>query len=208
MPSVVLVANDPSGAALPSVTVSIDGAPSARNLDGTSWEIDPGPHAFSFVATDGTKAEKSVIVAEGQKAQRIVVTIGAPPLIAVAPPPPPESATGAADSSDGHGQRVAAFTVGGVGIVGVGLGAVFGGLALSKWGSAKSACPTFSGCSTEASSERTSSVTFGTVSDVGFIAGGAMLAAAVTLYLTAPKGPSPVVGIEVVPGGLRVGGSF
>jgi hypothetical protein len=56
--------------------------------------------------------------------------------------------------------------------------------------------------------DRSHAVTGATLSTVGFIAGGVLLAGGVTLFLTAPKGESPRVGFEARPGGFAVNGEF
>src|SRR5262249_47023830 len=54
IPSIVLVASDADGAPLPNVTVTVDGG-SARRVDGTAWEVDPGQHSFTFATPDGAR---------------------------------------------------------------------------------------------------------------------------------------------------------
>ena len=64
------------------------------------------------------------------------------------------------------------------------------------------------GCSSQAVSDRNTTVTYGTVSTVGFIAGGALAVAGLTVFLTAPKSTAKTVGLKLAPGGLSVLGSF
>ena len=71
-----------------------------------------------------------------------------------------------------------------------------------------SLCRTHIGCSPTAVTDHDNAVTFGTVSDVGFIAGGVLLAGGLALYLTAPKHASPSVGFLVTPNGLEMRGRF
>ena len=78
IPSVVVVATDATGAVLPNVSVSVDGEAALRKVDGTSWDVDPGQHTFTFVLADGTRVDKPVIVLEGQKGQRVTATVAAP----------------------------------------------------------------------------------------------------------------------------------
>ncbi len=116
--------------------------------------------------------------------------------VAVAAPPPAPTST----------QRLVAIGAGGVGLAGVVLGSVFGGLAVAKLNQAEAACPTHAGCPGQAITERNTETTYASVSTGAFIVGGALLAAGVTLYLTAPK---PVaVGLELTPTRLGLRGSF
>jgi hypothetical protein len=78
IPTVVMVANDGTGAALLNATVSMDAGARSFNLDGMATEVDPGPHTFTFVAPDGRKIDKPFLVLEGAKDQRVAVTFPAP----------------------------------------------------------------------------------------------------------------------------------
>jgi hypothetical protein len=95
---------------------------------------------------------------------------------------------GAEPESSGLGtQRILALVVGGVGLVGVGAGAIFGLKAKSTWADAEERCPE-ARCNTAADLEldddaRSSAM----VSTVAFAAGGAALAGGVVLWLTAPS---------------------
>ena len=109
----------------------------------------------------------------------------------------------------GQGQRVAGIVVGAAGVVGLGLGAVFGIVAASDWSSAKAAC---SGkpvsCTTSPNSpgfqSEGSASTMATISTVGFIAGGVLAAGGLVVFLTAPRvaaaeTPASARGIKLVP---------
>jgi hypothetical protein len=210
IPSVVVVATDRAGAVLTDgVGVSVDHA-AARNVDGTAWDIDPGPHTFTWVAADGTKAEKPFLVLEGQKAQRVTVSLTSNRAAGLGAPAPSagSAATTQGLGSDGHGQRVLAFLTGSVGLAGVVVGGVFGGLTFSAASAVNTDCPGHVSCPANALSEHRDAVTFGTVSDIGFIAGGVLLATGLTLYFTAPKDAAPKVGLEIAPSGLGLTGSF
>jgi hypothetical protein len=216
IPTVVFVAKDTAGHDKVAVSVSMDGELLASRLDGTAIPVDPGQHTFSFEAAGEPKVEESFVISEGHKDRREIITFlaAATTSTASAAPTPagqlvltePPATSGIAWNS----QRIAAFATGGAGVLGIGLGAVFGGLASSDWSSAKSKCmgqP--ASCTTSPSSEgfkdESSASTKATVSTIGFIAGGALVAGGVTLFLTAPKthgGPSSSArGIELVPAG-------
>jgi hypothetical protein len=90
LPSVVLGAKDRAGRDLFDVTVSVDGEPLVKKLDGKSLPIDPGPHTFKFEMAGAPPVIERALVKEGEKTRVIAVTfaIGTP---AEAPPPPAPS---------------------------------------------------------------------------------------------------------------------
>lgn len=194
IPSVIVVVTDATGSVLPNQAVTLDRGVAARKVDGTSWDVDPGEHTFTVVAPDGTKVRRAAIVVEGQKGQRVAL------ILAATPSAPPEDA--------GRSRRLLGLVVGSIGLAGVVVGGIFGGLAFSSWSSANRDCPSHMGCTSQAIRERGNAVTFSTVSDVGLIAGGVVLAGGITLYLTAPKDASPRAALHVVPGGISMAARF
>jgi hypothetical protein len=194
VPTVVISAKDGAGADLVDVTVTVDSRPLVTKLDGEAVAVDPGPHVFQFALADGTHLDRPFVVLEGQKAQRLAVEgLGGRRA------PSPDDA--------GHKRRVLAVVVGSAGLAGALLGGVFGGLTLSSWDSANSECRSHTNCPAAAVSDRSAAVTFRAASDVGFIAGGILLAGGVALYLTAPKGDSAVT-VGILPGGVGLAGRF
>jgi hypothetical protein len=75
-------------------------------------------------------------------------------------------------------------------------------MTFSAWGSAKSACgpsfPTACRDSLQASGDRSTAITTGTVSTVAFVVGGLALAAGAVVYFTAPSERGPVT-VGLVP---------
>ncbi|MGH7440310.1 MAG: hypothetical protein ACRENE_31845 [Polyangiaceae bacterium] len=187
IPSVIAVATDASGGFVGGVKVTLDAETTPRTVDGTSWDVDPGTHKFTFVLPDGTKVDKTVLVIESQKNQRVAVTLGAsaPPTPAPASSAPVAGAP-ATTPEPGHGSsgsplKTVGFVVAGVGAAGLVVGAVFGSMALATKGSN---CPTESTCAPGTASQALGQ---GTVSTVGFVAGGVLAAGGVALVLLAPK---------------------
>jgi hypothetical protein len=207
LPTVVFTAKDNRGTDLVDVTVTVDDHPLVTKLNGEAVAVNPGPHAFRFSLADGTNATKSFVVLEGQTAQRLAVeglgANAAPSVLAPSPGYEP-----AIPPHAGHARRVLGIVVGSAGLAGVLVGGVFAGLTFSAWGSSNTECPSHKNCPTSAIDDRSNAVTFGTVSDVGFIAGGVLLAGGTTLYLTAPKDAEPAVTLHVNPGGLDLVGGF
>ena len=136
-------------------------------------EIEPGPSsATGAVPTTSTSASATATEST------------------TAAPPPASSSTGG--GGGGGGLRTAAYVAGGAGLVGVGVGAVWGIAAFSKWSQAKTDCG--NGCSngSRARSESNDASTSATISTIGFAAGGVLIAAgAVLFFVSRPAQPPP-----------------
>jgi hypothetical protein len=220
MPSVVLAAKDASGADLVDVKVLMDGTQIATKLDGRGIDVDPGPHTFVFMLADGTKTETKAVADERGKGKVVYVTIGGPPGVSAVPlpgavpaasgtPSAAPAATAPAEVASGGGApwRTIGVVTGSVGVAGIALGAVFGAMALST----KS-----SDCNNGLCKPGTSSTAYGqgTVSTIGFVAGGVLLAGGVTLFLVAPKKEKSGASVALAPviapstGGVQIAGSW
>jgi hypothetical protein len=193
-----------AGADTPDLVVKRDGEAVGRASWGTPIPVDPGAHSIEASAP-GKKTWQSQAVVEGPAAKASIevpplatdtaIPAPVPPVPAPAPAPPPPSPSPA---SPGSTQRVLGVVVAAVGLGGVAAGSVFGVLA----GSHKSdAWPHCSGtqCDATGISDLSDARRAATVSTIGFIAGGALLAGGVVLYLVAPRG-SPATGLLVAPG--------
>jgi len=215
IPSVVLSAKTGGGVDLTDVRVTMDGAELARRLDGRSVDVDPGVHTFVFEAPDG-RAEQKLVVKQGAKDQALAVTIGAaapPPRVETPLPPPIVAEEGTSTL------RYAGYTVGGLGIVGLGLGVVFGLSANSKYDDStkdpnNTGCDTNDVCGAQGKQARSDAQSAGTLATVGFVAGGVLLATGIALVVFAPSRKSNVESAKLMPmvganaGGLMLGGRF
>jgi hypothetical protein len=192
MPTLILAAKDGSGNDLYDVKVTMDGAPLAAKLDGHPLSIDPGEHAFHFEVAGQPAVDKQLVLREGEKDRHETVVLGPPPPPAPVAPPPVAPAAPAAPPPSGPSwwttQRTLAVIGGGVGVVGLGIGAIFGGLAMSDQSQEKSNCSS-GGCSNrpQAVADYNTGSSNATASTVGFIAGGVLLAAGAVLFFTAPS---------------------
>ena len=213
-PTVVFVVKDDADQDLSDVRVTMDDQVLTTKLDGTAISINPGPHKFAFEASGHTREERALVIREGEKDrhERIVLVseaAAAPPPVAtapvLAPAPMPD-----VPSTPGSGQRIAGLVVGGVGVAGIVVGSVFGIMAKSSWDDAKSLCHNFpTNCYGNFSSDKSTADGQATVSTVAFIAGGALIAGGVILYLTAPRATvavAPSVGLGSA--GLNLRGSW
>lgn len=110
-------------------------------------------------------------------------------------PPAPPGSPGALG-----GQRIAALTLLGAGVVAGGVGAFFGVRAFQLGDEARRDCP--SRCTAVGLSEVSASHTSGDASTASFLAFGALVATGTVLWLTAPSHRN-AVGVAVVPAGAR-----
>jgi hypothetical protein len=213
IPTVVPIATDEAGNGLVGARVSMDGKVLLERIDGQAVDVNPGTHTFTFEAADGTKADIQMVIAEGQKDKRITATIAKAPVSPgpVAPPgpalsslpesPPPEPPSSAPWKTIG-------LVTAGVGVVGLGLGTVFGLEASSKKSSAgcdaNSQCPTQAGVSTLSTAQSD-----GNLSTVFFIAGGVLAAGGLLVWALAPSSRvqvAPTVGTNAA--GLLLRGAW
>jgi hypothetical protein len=116
-------------------------------------------------------------------------------------------------------QKVLGLVAGGLGVAGIAVGGVFGMMTISQKNQEVSDCPNAATCSassySQASSARSSALSDGTISTVGFIAGGALLVGGLALFFTAHSTPQQGgAGLLVVPsvgpgsGGMVLRGEF
>jgi hypothetical protein len=237
MPTLVLEARDEGGRDVATVRVTMDGQPFAARLDGAAVPTDPGEHTFTFEADGHPRATKVIVVREGDKGRHERVTLSGGEGVPAAPAKSAPGAAGASNpigaagassesgatpherplvdggvtaSPPGQAQRVIGLALGGAGVAGLALGGVFGLVSKSTYDNALSSqCanrdPTR--CSPAGQDDGRTAHQQATVSTVGFIAGGALLAAGVVVYLAAPRvAVAPMVGSNG--GGVAVGGAW
>ncbi len=186
-------------------TVTLDGAPMSTAALGVERLVNPGPHVLHASATGWKDGDKSFTVADGASTQ---VTLemeagGAAPPAPVPPGPGPEGtatpppATDQSTAPDSSGASSGApwKTIGwigiGVGGAGIVLGAVTGGIAAGKKSTASSSpCdkgPCSPGDLSTYQSNRDSYYSMGTISTIGFVAGGVLAAGGAAVLLFAPR---------------------
>lgn len=206
IPTIVFSVKDAKGADLSGVKVTMEGEVLAEGLQGTALSIDPGEHMFVFETTGQSPVTKKLIIVQGQKDRREVVTFGAGAsgLVEGTPSTPPKGA----DDGGGMGtQKILALVAGGVGVVGLGVGTAFGVSALSKKSDAQGACPNT--CVTQDGVNKWSDATStGTISTIALIVGGAGVAAGAVLWFTAPSTSSSSTQVGVGLRGLQVQGAW
>ncbi len=171
------------------IAVTRDGAPTSPASWSVAIPVDVGNHVV-VASAPGRKAFKATVTvrADGDRSELVVPKLepgatGATGGVATTP------AGSESDSgSSGSSQRTIGFVVGGIGIAVGAVGAVTGLIAMGKNNDSKTACPNDGPCASSAAVDASSSArTFGTVSTIGFIAGGVGLAVGAVLVVTAPS---------------------
>jgi hypothetical protein len=122
----------------------------------------------------------------------------------------PESTAALAPAPSGRVQRIVAYSVAGLGAVGLGIGTVFAAQAISARNDPR--CSNGVCADTADAQIQRSGVSDGNIATGAFIAGGALVAGGIVLWLTAPRGiptPSRAAGwlrCSPLPGGGFVAG--
>lgn len=169
--------------------VSLDGAPLDRATLGTALAANPGEHVIVVKAAGRDDATFPVKLAEGDNQ---TLSVAPTPKAAPPPPPPPppkapppkavEQDSASLSLNSGSSQRTIGLVVGAVGVVGAGVGAGFWAVGYRDRG--------------RLGFTADRQMLFGQVS---VIAGGALLATGVVLFMTAPSGEAKTARLPVVP---------
>jgi hypothetical protein len=204
IPTIVLSVKDAAGRDVVDAKVLLDGVPLANALQGQALRIDPGSHTLRFERDGSSPVELPVVAHEGQRDREVQVQLGA-----AAVPQPPSHAVRPAPLSSAPSSELpgwVAWTLGGVGAVGLGTFAALAATGQSQYNDCKT-----SGCS-QSESASLESERVG-----GFVLLGVGLAAStasVWLFVKNANGHSgeaPTrVGIGATPTGaaLQLSGTF
>jgi hypothetical protein len=202
------------------IEVARDGSAIDHALIGTAIPVDPGAH--QIVASAPGKRSWATRVNVRERSDRVTVSV---PILAEdpnavrGPSPVQREAIEAVTDTDypmppasrGGVQRAFAIVAAALGVAGIATGTVFGLKAGSTMDEAKTQCsaPAFKYPSCSDSSVRLSAdaVQSGHISTVGFIAGGAGVAAFALLWLTAPSSESSL-SVALAPMALDLKGRF
>lgn len=199
LPSVVLAAKSLSGADLFEVSVSVDGQPLVTKLDGRAVTMNAGPHTFHFEGADGASVDRQVLIKEGDKNQAVAVVLGSNADTMPLPRSVEPVDEGPKPSSS---WKTVGWILGGVGVVGIGVGAVAGVVAIER----KSAHCTNGACDSGTLGALNTATW---VADVGFIAGGALFATGAGILLLAPRGRQEhAAGVRLAPVVTARGGAL
>ena len=189
-----------------------DGVPVQSAELGSAIPVDPGQHTVEASAPGKKKWTSTFQVADASKLAVDVPALASEAAAQKAPngaAAPDANAPPAASAQAGSTQRTAAIVVGAVGVVGLGLGSVFGLQAKSTWADAKAHCPSYPyGCDAQGLDLHSSASSKAAVSTIAFVAGGAALAVGAVLWFTAGDGKKESVAVGFGPGAAFVRGSF
>jgi hypothetical protein len=185
---------------LGAVEVKVDGAVIGAEAWSTGVPLDPGTHELAVsapgrapwaTAVAATEAGRHTVEVEAEMLP-IVVVPEPPPVVAPPPPPapfvvpppfvpPPEEPT-----DPGETQRIAGWSLVGVGGAAILAGAIAGGIAIAKDGASDDACPD-ERCTQEGLRLNDQAEAAALAADVGFIAGAGLAAVGLIVALTAPS---------------------
>jgi hypothetical protein len=203
-----------SDADIGGLAIKMDGEALPRERWGQATAVDPGEHVFEVSAPKRKMRVEKLKVAPGDQP-----TVRVRPLDVDAPPPVSVAATrGGTHPSPTY--RTLGLVVGGAGVAGIAVGAVFGVMAIGKHSDVTTRCAGFPTCpeADRAVLEdlNSNAQRDGTISTIGFVVGGALLAGGAVLFFMAPQVPDRLRtrGARIVPlvgrgtGGLLVEGRF
>lgn len=191
------------------VAVSRDGVALGSAAFGVPLPVDPGPHRIEVTAQNRAPRAYDVNAEEGRLLD-LVVEPGAPLSTAPTPKAPAQAASKSAPREDSGGgtTRVIGYTAAGVGLVGIGVGAVTGLLALDRKQTIVDTCEKHGdryACPSQGVDAADSGKTLATVSSIATISGLVLAATGVVLVLTSPSG-GPEVTATFLPSGGMIGG--
>jgi hypothetical protein len=209
-PRLARVTIDASAAAgIPGIEIVVDGVVQPDGALGRPFPVDAGQHLIEARAVDHRPWKTTIDIEDGEQQQVVVEKLAEDPTQRLA----------AEKRLRDHRARVRrrkilAFSIGGGGVVAVGVATTLGLVARSAWNDAKAAgCTSDGTCPTPELARKAASA--GRKADLATIIGGVGLAAVATgviLYVTRPSDEletttvTPTVTSETV--GIAVGGRF
>lgn len=184
-----LVVSAGDGAGTAGLTIKKDDEEIRSAQWGVAVPVDPGTHHINAQAPGKKPWHREIAIA----GEGTIVTVTVPKL-EDAPPPPrsPEGGAGAAPVVVTSPTRTLGIVGMGVGAVALAVGATFGALTFERASELESRCSTYPQCNSSDRDALTAidddARTFGTISTVGFVAGGALVVAGAVLFFTSPSG--------------------
>ena len=189
-----------------SVIVTLDGRPLRAALIGVDTLADPGQHTVDAAAPDGTHSTEVVSLAEGESKTVVLRISPAKPAggASSTPPKPAFDVTTNHGSEPSSNQRTWGIVALGVGIAGVGTGAITGLLAADRHASAEESCPDDRCLEGSAGADDVEAFrTLRTASIIAYLTGVIGIGLGTTLLITAPPKPKkagiqPLIGLNGV----------
>lgn len=201
----IVVDVSPAASGSTSLVVKRDEITLGRAQWGSAIPIDPGKHVIVASAEGKRPWQTEVVVAEGARPVKVIVPGLENAPVAAAP----AGLVTTEKQRDGSTQRTVGLIVGGVGVVGLGLGTFFGLRSIARHDEDQAHCDPNSACDATGVGLREDARDAGNLSTIAFIAGGALTAGGVVLYLTAPRAASTSrTSVGLGPGAITLKGSF
>lgn len=203
---------DASTSAVQGLEVMCDGNALPLTANGVALELDPGEHVVTASAPGRFPFSQTVRVGEGAGNYEVAISLPLQQTITTAPP----TASGATSVQQQQAaywspQRKAAVAAGGIGVVGVVVGAVFGLKVASKMDQARDRCGGgTSGCPPDSLTLQDQAETPARISTAAFTLGVLGLAGGAALWFTAPERTKPegALGLQLRPLLARDAGSI
>jgi hypothetical protein len=179
IPAVVFEMKDPAGNDLAGVRISVDGSLITGHPEGAPVVLDPGKHSFHFEAAGLPAVDKDFVLRHGERDRHERIVFGS------------AAVERHATSGGWSAMQIGGVAAAAAGVAGIAIGAIFGLKASGDRSSETSACGVT--CATpsdqsNATNYRNALLTDGTISDIGFIAGGALVATGAVLFFTGKPG--------------------
>jgi hypothetical protein len=208
----------PDASRVAGLAVTRDDVAVGTPIWGSATPIDPGTHHVSAIAPNHERWDTDVVVLPGGKTQSVAIPVLTESIAPVTVPTPtasvapsaPNKTEPASDHGGGLGtQKALAIVAGGVGVVGVALGTVFGLRSKSKHDEAEAHCAG-SLCRDQTGVDlKSQALSAGNVSTVGFAVGIAGLVGGAVLWFTAGgKSESTTALVGIGPGAVSVKGAW
>jgi hypothetical protein len=197
LPSITVGAVDSQGNALTDISVYLDGKLLTEHPDGRAVQVDPGVHELKFMPQGKPAVIMKALVTEGEKNKLVSTVIQSPEAKSTRKPEPiTEPPQSSATPTERHSSPpIAAYIVGGLGVLAVGTGVTLRLLASHDYDQLSNTC--HSSCS---DSDVNSLSRKYTVSSIVLAGGGAALVTAGVLYLIHGSSKSqPRTGLVLAP---------
>ncbi|MBK9266720.1 MAG: hypothetical protein IPM54_43910 [Polyangiaceae bacterium] len=199
VPKLVVVVPD-GIAATPGMSIARNGVPIVASKWGTELAVNPGSYEIEVTALNKEPWKTSA-----------TAKVGATERVEIAPPWQSEPADAPVEPrTPMSGLRIAGFAGIGLGAVGMGIGAVLGGLALSKNAESKDGhCNASNVCDDVGKELRRDAITFGNGSTAAFVVGGVLATAGVVLVVMGkPKEAGAQTSVWVGPSSVGLRGQW
>lgn len=151
--------------------------------------LNPGSHLVTAEAEDFEFLSRNVVVQGGERGTLKLVLVPLPDQAAAAaepePAPPPQAAPAVEEESSWNTQRTVAVGLGIGGIIAAGIGTTFGVMAANEDSASDKGC-VGNECDADGYEHRDNALSHAEVATISFIVSGALIAAGVVVYLTAP----------------------